>query len=521
MAQTSGKIRTRFAPSPTGYVHIGSLRTALFSFLFARHNGGTNILRIEDTDQGRLVADATDNLVRVLHDMGVEFDEGYYWDAESQSVQQKGEYGPYLQSERLALYQKHIDTLITEKKAYYCFCTSERLEELRAEQTALKKPPMYDRHCRTLSDTDTAQLLENMHREGKRPVVRQATPLEGETTFTDLVYGTVTVQHNLLDDQILLKSDGFPTYNFANIVDDHYMEITHVMRGEEFVPTTPKHVLLYQAFGWEPPQFIHLPLILSQDKTKLGKRHGDVSVESFIKAGYLKEALINFVALLGWNPKTEQELFSIDELIAQFDVAKIHKAGAIFDRAKLDWTNSHYLRQKSTDELTQLVMPYWVEAGYIISSAENLPTIPAFQDKPAPTEYLMGIVELEKERLKKLSEIAERTAYFFMEPTFNYELLSWKKSTLADAKEKLNAVATLLAQQERTVLTNKEALERLLLSFIKENNFDTGSVLWPLRVALTGQAASPGPFEVGSVLAAGLGTEALVQRIQKAANLIP
>lgn len=521
MAQTSGKIRTRFAPSPTGYVHIGSLRTALFSFLFARHNGGVNILRIEDTDQGRLVADATDNLVRVLHDMGVEFDEGYYWDTETKTVQQKGEHGPYLQSERLSLYQKHIDQLIEEHKAYYCFCTPERLEELRAEQTALKKPPMYDRHCRTLPQSEVARLLVEMQNHNKRPVVRQATPLDGETTFTDLVYGTVTVQHSLLDDQILLKSDGFPTYNFANIVDDHYMEITHVMRGEEFVPTTPKHVLLYKAFGWEPPQFIHLPLILSQDKTKLGKRHGDVSVESFIKAGYLKEALINFVALLGWNPKTEQELFSMDELIAQFDVAKIHKAGAIFDRTKLDWTNGHYLRQKSVTELTQLVVPYWQDAGYIVPSDGSKMTMPGLQNAHASMEYLMGIVALEQERLKKLSEIAERTGYFFTQPTFNYELLSWKKSTPADAKEKLQLVADLLAKQDTSILANKNSLETILLSYIKENAYDTGSVLWPLRVALTGQAASPGPFEVASVLTQGLGKEALIDRVQKASSLIP
>lgn len=520
MAQTSGKVRTRLAPSPTGYMHIGTLRTGLFSFLLARHNGGTNILRIEDTDQKREVAGALENLVEMLHKMGVEFDEGYYWDTTTNTAKERGDYGPYLQSKRLGLYKKYATELIEQGKAYYCFCSPERLEEVRAEQTALKKPPMYDRLCRNLTSEQVQAKLEEFHNAGQNPVVRQAVPLSGETTFTDLVYGQITIQHSVLDDQVLMKSDNFATYNFANVIDDHLMDITHIIRGDEFISSTPKYVLLYQAFNWQTPQFAHLPLIVNPDKTKLSKRQGDVAVEDYLRKGYLKEALINFVVFLGWNPKSEQEFFTLEELIAQFELEKVNKAAAVLDMSKLDWINSHYIREKNVKELSQLLTPYWVEAGYLKNQNTEL-TITGLGSRSATDEYLEAIAGLEQERLKRLSEIAERTGYFFREPTFNYELLSWKKSTLADAKEKLQAVASLLAEQEIDVLGNKEKLEALLLAFIKENSYDTGSVLWPLRVALTGQQASPGPFEVGSVLAVGLGKDALLKRIHQAIQLIP
>lgn len=528
MAQTSDKIenlpekqiRTRFAPSPTGYVHMGTLRTGLFSFLLARHSGGTNILRIEDTDQARLVEGALENLVEVLYKLGVEFDEGYYWDVESKSVKEKGDYGPYLQSKRLSLYEKYALELIEKEKAYYCFCSEQRLEDLRTEQVALKKPPMYDRLCRNLSSAEVAAKQNEFAQAGKRPVVRQALPLEGETSYEDLIHGRLTLQNRILDDQILMKSDGFATYNFANVIDDHLMEITHIIRGEEFISSTPKYILLYESFGWSVPHFAHLPLILNPDKTKLSKRQGDVAVEDFLKKGYLKEALVNFVVFLGWNPKTEQEFFTIPELIEQFELSKINKSAPIFDVQKLDWINSHYIRQQSVKELAKLLIPYWQEAGHLKAKDNNI-IIQQFNNISNPLGYLEAIAGLEQERLKKLSEIGERTSYFFQEPTFNYELLSWKKSTVADAKEKLQAIASLLDTQEASVLESKEKLEALLLEFIKENGYDTGSVLWPLRVALTGQAASPGPFEVGSVLASGLGKETLIQRIHKAALLIP
>lgn len=519
MAQTSGKIRTRFAPSPTGFVHIGNFRTGLFSHLYAKHMNGVSVLRIEDTDQNRKVEGALENLLKVMRTMGVEFDEGPYVDING-SIQEKGEYGPYLQSERLQKYQKHAYELIEAGKAYFCFCTEDRLAEMRKEQVALKKPPMYDRLCRTLTVEVIETKKSEFKQQGKSPVVRFAMPLEGSTTIHDLVYGDITYEHKVLDDQVILKSDGFPTYHLAVVVDDHYMEITHVIRGDDWIPSTPKHILIYQALGWEPTLFAHLPLIVNPDKTKLSKRQGDVSVEDFLKHGYLPEALLNFVAFLGWNPKSEQEFFSFQELVEQFDLAKVNRSGAVFDDSKLDWINSHYIRQKSAKELVQLLIPYWQEANLLTATDGNI-TLQQLTTVTNTIEYLEAIAGLEQERLKKLSEIAERTAYFFTEPTFNFELLSWKKSTLADAKEKLNAIAALLEKQELTTLSNKENLEALLLAFIKENSYDTGSVLWPLRVALTGQAASPGPFEVGSTLALGLGKEALIQRIKKACTLIP
>ncbi|MFI5205418.1 MAG: glutamate--tRNA ligase, partial [Candidatus Paceibacterales bacterium] len=360
------KIRTRFAPSPTGLVHIGSLRTALFSFLFARHNNGVHVLRVEDTDQNREVEGALENLLRVMKTMGVEFDEGFYL-ADDGKISDRGDFGPYLQSKRLGLYQKYAKQLVDEKKAYYCFCTEQRLEELRKEQTALKKPPMYDRHCYKLSADEVKKQLADFEAAGKHPVIRFFIP-EGQAVVHDLIYGDITYQNAILDDQVILKSDGFPTYHLAVVVDDHLMEISHVIRGEEWIPSTPKHVLLYQALGWEPAQFAHLPLILNPDKSKLSKRQGDVSVEDFLTKGYLPAALINFAAFLGWNPKTEQEIFSLADLIAQFDLAKINKSGAVFDQNKLDWINGQYIRQISDDELVKMLIPYWQADGVAIDT---------------------------------------------------------------------------------------------------------------------------------------------------------
>ena len=365
------KIRTRFAPSPTGFVHIGSLRTALFSFLFARHNDGVHILRVEDTDQNRLVEGSMENLLRVMHAMGVEFDEGYYL-GDGGHIAERGEKGPYLQSKRLDLYKKHAEQLIENGHAYYCFCDETRIDELRKEQIALKKPPMYDRHCRNLSAEQIVAKQNELSANGKSPVVRQAIPLEGQTIVPDLIYGDVTYDHTVLDDQVLLKSDGFPTYHLAVVVDDHLMEISHVIRGEEWIPSTPKHILLYQAFGWEPTKFAHLPLILNPDRSKLSKRQGDVSVEDFQNKGYLKEALLNFVAFLGWNPKTEQEIFSLNELIEQFDLSKVNNSGAVLDVNKLDWINGLYIRKLGVGELSDLLMPYWEGAGLLSKRDEKI-----------------------------------------------------------------------------------------------------------------------------------------------------
>ncbi|HVY68178.1 MAG TPA: glutamate--tRNA ligase [Patescibacteria group bacterium] len=494
------KIRTRFAPSPTGYVHIGNFRTALFSYLFAKHHGGDFILRIEDTDRARLVEGAVDSLLKVLNQFGIEPDEGFYLDSQGQ-VKERGSLGPYLQSERLPLYQKYALQLVEEKKAYYCYCSEQRLEDLRKEQVALKKPPMYDRHCRGLSAEQAQAEMERCRKEGRNPVIRQAIPQEGATIVHDVIYGEIRYENQLLDDQVLLKSDGFPTYHLAVVVDDHFMGITHITRSEEWIPSTPKHILLYQALGWQPPVFAHLPLILNPDKTKLSKRQGDVAVEDFLKKGYLPEALINFVAFLGWNPKTEREIFSLPELIAEFDLAKVNKSGAVFDIGKLDWLNGQYIRTTDPARLLELAKPYWQEAG--IDQAGRADS------------YLMAIIALEKDRLKKLADIGEGTGFYFREPDYEPALLVWKKSTAADAKDKLAKLAELLQSLTDDGFA-QPALEAAVKKFIADNNYDNGSVLWPLRVALTGRQFSPGPFEVCATLFLGIGKQGIIHRLNAA-----
>lgn len=490
-------IRTRFAPSPTGFVHIGNFRTALFGYLFAKHNNGKFVLRIEDTDRARLVEGAVDNLLGVLSQMGIQPDEGYYLD-EQGKVKERGQYGPYLQSQRLSLYQKHALQLVETGKAYYCYCSEQRLDDLRKEQTALKKPPMYDGRCKNLSAEELKIEAEKCRSEGRNPVIRFAMPKEGKTTLHDLIYGDIAYENSLLDDQVILKSDGFPTYHLAVVVDDHFMEITHITRTEEWLPSSPKHILLYNAFGWTPPQFAHMPLLLNPDKSKLSKRQGDVAVEDFLKNGYLKDALINYVAFLGWNPKTEKELYSLDELIKEFDLTKVNKSGAIFDIVKLDWMNSLYIRSKTAEELAELLIPYWQQAGI---KTENF-----------SKDYLIAISALEKDRLKKLSQIGEGTSYYFNTPKYSAELLVWKKSNASDAKDKLSKIKLLLEKLNDNKF-NKFDLEIELKKFISDNQYDNGSVLWPLRVALTGLEKSPGPYEVASVLALGLGKQEILNRI--------
>jgi nondiscriminating glutamyl-tRNA synthetase len=514
MAQNSKKIRTRFAPSPTGFVHIGSLRTALFAFLFARHEGGVNILRVEDTDQSRLVDGAIENLVKILHELGIEFDEGFYY-KDDDKLAQKGDYGPYLQSERLDVYKKYTLELIDKGAAYYCFCDEKRLEVLRTEQTALKKPPMYDRLCRNLSGEEIKTKLAEFKDQEKQPVVRQAIPLDGQTVIHDLVYGDITYEHKVLDDQVLLKSDGFPTYHLAVVVDDHEMEITHAIRGEEWIPSTPKHILLYQAFGWEPTAFAHLPLILNPDKSKLSKRQGDVAVEDFLKKGYLKEALVNFVAFLGWNPKTEQEIFSLSELIEQFEFSKVNTAAPVFDINKLDWMNSIYIRNKPIEQLTQAIIPYWINDGYFVLEGDSV--ILTHLNKKTDKKYLESIVSLEQERLKKLSEIGERTPYFFKHPelTSVKEILVGKKSTEELTKQGLSGLIEVLKNIEDNNF-NQENIETVVKKYITDSGLGNFDVLWPMRAALTGLSASPSPFEVAGVLAIGLGKNDVIDRLNVA-----
>lgn len=501
------KVRTRFAPSPTGYMHIGSLRTALFCYLYAKQNKGNFVLRIEDTDQARFIEGAIENIINILQGMGLNYDEGVV--AENGKLEDKGDLGPYQQSKRKEIYKEYAEMLVKSGHAYYCFCDEKRLAELRKQQEAMKIAPQYDKKCRFLSKEEIKSNLE----QGMSFVIRQAIPENSQVVVKDLVYKDIVIDTKTLDDQVLLKSDGFPTYHLAVVVDDHLMQITHVIRGEEWIPSTPKHLLLFKAFNWTAPQYAHLPLILNKDRTKLSKRQGDVAVEDYLKKGYLKEALINFVALLGWNPKTDQEVFSLQELISEFSLEKINRAGAIFDTEKLDWLNGIYIRKMDISTLTDKVLPYLEESELIKKENEFYKTP---QNKEISRDVLQNIIKLEQERLKKLSDISDRIKYFFEQPEYNPEILIWRKSNLAQTKKNLADLFNFLQPLEDKYFNSTPEIENKIKEFIASNNLDNGSVLWPLRVSLSGLEASPGPFEISTVLFQAYGKQEILDRISLA-----
>lgn len=483
------KPRVRFAPSPTGYLHIGSLRTALYNFLYAKKYKGEYFLRIEDTDQKRLVPDAIAKLIESLKWAGIKHDEGVFVD-EKGNVTEKGEFGPYIQSKRLEIYQKYAHRLVKEGKAYYCFCTPERLDTLRAVQEKAKCAPAYDKLCLKTCSRD---VVEKKIQSGEKYVIRFDVPETGETEFEDAVRGKMKFVNKNLDDYVLLKSDGYPTYHLAHVVDDHLMETSLVLRAEEWLPSTPKHILLFEAFGWEPPQYAHLSTILNKDtKKKLSKRDGDVSVEDFQKKGYLPEAVVNFIALLGWNPKTEQEIFSLDALAEEFDVAKLNKAGAIFDLEKLDWMNGLYIREKNIKELVDLCRPYLAE----------------HEDKLSD-EYLNKIVSVERERMKKLSDIAENTEFYFDAPEYDKKILKWKEMDDDDLRKSLNKSLEIISSIDEKNRELDNIKDKLMAAADPKNR---GELLWPLRVALTGKEKSPSPWEVAWTI----GKAESVERIKKA-----
>jgi len=461
-------IRLRFAPSPTGFLHIGNLRTALFGYLIAQNLGGKFILRIEDTDQKREVNDAVDKLLNVLSWVGIDFDEGPH---------RGGPFAPYTQTERLDIYQKYIQELLDKDLAYHCFCSAERLEEMREKQTANKLAPRYDRACRDL----TREEVEKRIAQGEKYVIRQKMPLTGEIKVYDELRGEISFQASDLEDHVLIKSDGVPTYQFANIVDDHLMEITHVTRGDEWLPSYPKNILLYQAFGWTPPKFIHFPLILNQTGGKLSKRQGDVFVEDYQAKGYLPEALINFCVLLGWHSKDGKEIYSLKELLTAFDIKGLGSSPAIFDSEKLDFFNGYYIRQKTLTELADLCRPY-------------------LSDISVDQTYLEKVVGLAQDRMKKLSDINELTDFIFTEKlVYDQDLLIWKALTLEEVKANLQEIKEMLNKIE-DINWNKTYLEAQIIEYIKTNDKKVGDYLWPLRVALTGLKNSPGPFEVADTL---------------------
>lgn len=489
-------IRTRFAPSPTGYLHIGGLRTALYSYLFAKQNKGQFILRLEDTDIKRQVEGAAEAIYSGLKWAGLNYDEG---------PDIGGPYAPYVQSQRLELYKKYADELIRNYYAYYCFCSDETLEKMRQEQIAKKQAPKYDRRCLNLSGDEVKQKLT----ANEPHIIRMKISKNRVIEFNDLVRGNIKYNTNELDDQVLLKSDGYPTYHLAVVVDDHLMQISHVTRTEEWLPSTPKHILLYEYFGWQTPAFAHLPLLLNPDKSKMSKRKGDVAVEDYKKIGYLPEAMINFLAFLGWNPgpsasaesaaketataDKEKEIYSMKELIKDFDLNKVHKAGAIFNIDKLNWLNQHYIKQLGDNELLEKCKPY----------------LPEKLEK-FPKEKIIKMLNLEKERAKTLSETGEKVKFFFDQPKYDKTLLLWKDTPEDEIEKSLQILFGIIEGIPETNFTKENLQAKIMPEAEKLPN--RGIMLWPMRAALSGQKASPGPFEIAEIL----GKEETLQRIENA-----
>lgn len=494
-------VRTRFAPSPTGFVHVGSLRAALYPYLFAKKNKGTFIVRVEDTDQERLVEGAVENMVKVLTWAGVSIDEGPVF--HGNTITQKGNHGPYIQSERLHIYKKYAQELIDKGAAYYAFDTGEELEAMRKRQELLKLPPKYDRMNMRNSFTLSKEEAESLVKSNVPFVIRLKVPDREDVSFEDVVRGKVTVNTKEIDDQVLMKSDGFPTYHLAVVVDDHLMEITHVIRGEDWLPSTPKHILLYRAFGWTIPVHAHMPLLVSMDRKKLSKRKGDVSVESYIEKGYLPQAFINFLAFLGWNPGTDQEVFSHDELIDAFTLERIQSAPAVFNMEKLDWYNKEYMKRMSPKDLVELAYPFFVSSELCSGSDEK---------RDEEKALLLRLLPLAKERATTLLDLPLAVKFLFSETiTYDPNLLVWKKSTKEETLAKLEALYKVCSAIDPQ-FWDKASLEASLMLWIKDNGFGNGDVLWPMRVALSGEQHSPGPFD----LADFLGKDKSIERLKQA-----
>ncbi len=474
------KIRTRFAPSPTGFMHVGNLRTALYEYLIAKHEDGTFVLRIEDTDQERYVEGATDVIYNTLKIAGLVHDEG---------PDIGGDYGPYVQSQRLSLYKPYAEELVKKGCAYYCFCTKERLEKLH-ESGAVG----YDRHCRNLSQ----QEIDDNLAKGLPYVIRQKMPTEGESTYNDLVYGDITVPYEDLDDQILLKADGFPTYNFANVIDDHTMGITHVVRGSEYLSSTPKYNALYNDFGWDIPTYIHLPLIMgktvNEDGTetisKLSKRHGSTGFMDLIGEGFLPEAIINYIALLGWAPSDNQEIFTLEELIRVFDVHGISKSPSVFDYDKLEWVNAEHIKRMSEAEFTSHAKPYYDKYG-ITSDKYQL------------------LDEILKPRITRFTQLDDKLAFLGSLADYDISLFEHKKSksTIESSRQMLSDAITILEQTDWDRDTITEALKK----YAEDKEIKNSVIMWPVRIAAAGVAVTPGGCAEVLIL---LGKEESLRRIR-------
>lgn len=480
------KIRTRFAPSPTGRMHVGNLRTALYAYLIAKHEGGDFILRIEDTDQVRQVEGAVDIINRTLEETGLVHDEG---------PDKDGGCGPYVQSERVAqgIYMKYAKELIDKGEAYYCFCDKERLASLKTEVVEGKEITLYDKHCLHLSKEE----IEANLAAGKPFVIRQNIPNEGTTTFHDELYGDITVENAELDDMILIKSDGYPTYNFANVVDDHTMNITHVVRGNEYLSSAPKYQRLYDAFGWESPVYIHLPLITDENHKKLSKRSGHSSFEDLLEQGFLSEAVVNYIALLGWSPEDNREIFTLDELIKEFDYHRISKSPAVFDYTKLKWMNGEYIKAMDFDRFYEMTEPYLRE---VIHKDMDLKKIAA----------------MVKTRIEVFPEIRDHIDFFEELPEYDIAMYTHKKMK-TNAETSLEVLSDVLPLLEAQEDFSNDALYATLLKYVEEKGVKNGYVMWPIRTAVSGKQMTPGG---ATELMEVLGKEESIARIKKGISML-
>lgn len=478
-------VRTRFAPSPTGYMHIGNLRTALYNYLLAKKNGGKFILRIEDTDRKRYVEGAVDVIYKTLRDCGLNWDEG---------PDVGGDYGPYVQSERMGMFREYAEKLVESGHAYRCFCTKERLEELSAVQKASNISPMYDRHCRNLSKEE----IEANLAAGVPYVIRQAIPTEGSTTFHDEIYGDITVENSILDDQVIIKQDGMPTYNFANVVDDHTMAITHVVRGNEYLSSTPKYELLYKAFGWESPIYVHVEHIMKDAQHKLAKRDGDASFQDLLDKGYMTEAILNYILLLGWAPKGEKEIFTLEEMIEAFGPDGISKSPAIFDPQKLKAINAHYVRALPAEEFAKIAVPY------IRQTCKR---------GDIDMELLCSVLQ---PRAELFTDIPEQVDFIDSLPEYDIALYNNKKMK-TNAETSLDALKKILPVLEGLEDFTQESVHDELFKLIEREGVKNGVILFPLRVALSGKQFTPGG---GVELAVILGKQDSIARIKKGIELL-
>ncbi|MBQ7077467.1 MAG: glutamate--tRNA ligase [Lachnospiraceae bacterium] len=480
------KIRTRYAPSPTGRMHVGNLRSALYEFLIAKHAGGDFMLRIEDTDQERFVEGAVDIIYRTMEKTGLKHDEG---------PDKDGGYGPYVQSERMktGIYMKYAKELVEKGEAYYCFCDKERLDTLKTSVVDGKEITVYDKHCLHLSKEEVEANLA----AGKPYVIRQNNPTTGTTTFHDELYGDITVDNSELDDMILIKSDGYPTYNFANVIDDHTMNITHVVRGNEYLSSSPKYVRLYEALGWEVPKYIHLPLITDENHKKLSKRSGHASFEDLLEQGFISEAIVNYIALLGWSPEDNREIFSLDELIKEFDYHRINKSPSVFDIQKLRWMNGEYIKAMDFDKFYEEALPYIKE---VIKKDLDL----------------KKIANMIKTRIETYCDIKDHIDFFEELPEYDIHMYEHKKMK-TDLDSSLKVLEEVLPILEGIDDYSNDNLYKTLLEYVEKNGYKNGFVMWPIRTAVSGKQMTPGG---ATELMEILGKDESLKRIRKGIELL-